>query len=307
MILDTLKYIYNQILVHWNPSNYIPPVLPYCNILNIIDIDYESYIRHNLNLSTYNYETCVSTPTNCSTFNYIYRFTPYNCPFQSPWGNEVMLNTGCLKIYNPWCYKIIKGYWFQLQGDLYTVQVACLPTELYTFSIYNPFTFTFGVPTVEGILSQRTDNDRNNISLLEIKTILSRPDRVSQSAPTKSINSRFKEVTGSETQNINDPLAFKTTNLGYILDNSDLNLKTLENTTELPFIPEFYTGFIFFSQYILLFISSLIFLFPSKNFKPINLNLNINYQVLWLKKYPKLITKVLKYWINYIFKWGKYY
>ena len=211
-----------------------------------------------------------------------------------------MLNTGCLKIHNPWCYEIIKGYWFH-------IQTASLPTELYTFSIHNPFTFTFGVPTIEGILSQHTDNNENNISLLKIKTILKLPDRVSQSAPVKSINPRFKEITGNETQNINELTALKTTNIGYILDNFNLNLKTFENTTELPFIPEFYTWFIFFSQYVLLFIFSLIFLFPSKNFKRININLDINYLVLWLKKYPKLITKVLKYWINYVFKWWGYY
>ena len=307
MILDTLKYIYNQILVHWNPSNYIPPVLPYHNILNMVYMDYESYIKHNLNLSTYNYETHIFMPTKCNTVNYVYRFTPYNCPFQSPWGNEIILDTGCLKINNPWCYKIIKSYWFQLQGDLYNIQGACLPTELYTFSIYNPFTFTFGVPTVEGILSQHTDNNQNNIYLLKIKTILNRPDRVSQSAPIKSVNSKFKEVTGSETQSIKDPLSFKTNNLESILGSFDLSFKALENTTELPFIPEFFTWFIFFSQYLLLFIFSLILLFPSKNPKPINLSININYWVLWLKKYPKLITRILKHWINYIFKWGKYY
>jgi len=155
--------------------------------------------------------------------------------------------------------------------DLSSIQTARFPIEPYTFSLYNPHTFS---------------NHQNNIDLLEIKTRLNPYDGktdiqvISQSAPVKSINSRFKEVTSNKIQNINDPLTLKTTNLRHTLDNCDLSLKIFWDTIELPFIPEFYNWFIFFSQYMLLFTFSLIFLFPSNNFKFINLNFNINYKIL---------------------------
>ena len=109
-------------------------------------------------------------------------------------------------------------------------------------------------------------------------------------------------VVGNIGQGIDDSSAF-----GRILGNPDLNLKPLENTIELPSSPEFFPWIFFFSQYLALFIFSWILLFPSKNFKSINLSININYWVLWFKKYLKMIAKILKYWINYLLKWGKYY
>jgi hypothetical protein len=312
MILNTLKCIYNQLSAYWNPPNYVPSILSHYNILSIVDIHPKFYVMYNLSLGTYKYGTPVFTSANMYKFTYIYRFTPYNCPFQSSWGSEIILNTEYSKIYNLWCYKISNSYWFHVQDDLYSVQTACFPTEPYAFSLYNPLAFTFGVPTVQGEVSQCTDNYQNNIDLLEIRTILNLNngktgiEAVSQSAPVKSINPRFKEAAGNKVQNVNDSLTLKTNNLKYTLDNFDLGLKIFGDTTELPFIPEFYNWFIFLFHYMLLFTFSLLFLFPPKNFKFINPNSNINHQVLWPKKYPQLITKVYKCWINYLFKRWRY-
>ena len=90
------------------------------------------------------------------------------------------------------------------------------------------------------------------------------------------------------------------------LNSSNPTNKVYGDTTELPFIPEFYNWFIFLFHYMLLFTFSLLFLFPPKNFKFINPNFNINHQVLWPKKYPQSITKVYKCWINYLFKRWRY-
>ena len=327
MIFKALESIYNQVLAYWNPPNYIPPILSRYNILNITDLYYETVIRYNINSVTTNCITFFFERANIYKLTYMHRFTyvcnPYNWPLQSSLGSEIILNTEYSELYNLWCYKISRSYWFKVPDDLHSAQSLCtarFPTELFSFSLYDPFTFTFGIPTVKDGISQYTDNYQSNIDPLEVGNVLNLGDdkidiqAVSQSAPVKSINPRFEEVTGNEIQNINDSLTLKTTNLKYTLDNFDLSLKTFGDTTELPFVPEFYNWFIFLSQYMLLFIFSLIFLFPSKNFKLINLNFklinlnfNINRQILWPKKYPKLVTKVYKSWISYIFKWWRYY
>jgi len=303
MIL-ALKYFYEQIETYWNSCNlednptidFLCRIKPHYNVLNIPDLHYRFYNVYDLKQGIYLFISPIYIRPNTFMCNWDF----HNWLFQS-WGrSEVILNQSYFLRH----YKITNWY----QPNL-SIQVKSFDS-LNLNSEHNPYAFTLG--RVSNV--RNWANPNNNTSPFVVGTILDVDDNnvdigvVSRSAPIKTTNSKFfRGDQGNKALSMDNSSNLKLNNLKYTLDSYNLSFKTCGDTTPTVLTLEYIDNYIFLLQYLLLFITALLFLFINTKPKLTTIKRITSYLVLRLVKYTNLLQKKSKNQTNYIFNWWGYY